>query len=187
MRTRLAIAALVLGLLAAPAAAEIYKCVAADGSTIFVSNPDNCPSGAVAPHVPKGAFHAIEKAPEPASEAPEAAPPQPAAPQAPARAAAAASEEALAAQWKRKRVDAEAELEKIRANIGEWGKIATWCNRGGSLAIEDEVGDSQPYDCAQAVEAHAKMTVRLKELEEYLDGGLRDECRKAECLPGWIR
>lgn len=185
--------ALVLGLslLAVPASARIYKCVASDGNVMFVSDPDDCVDGAVAPHRSQGAFHAIEARPDPVPEpaatatpaAPEAAPPTPPAATAPAP----VPEESEPARWKRKRVDAERELARLEANIGEWGKIATWCSRGGRLAVEDEVGSAQPYDCTQALEAHAQMTARHEELVHYLDQGLQDECRQAECLPGWLR
>ena len=184
---RFPIFALALALLAAPASARIYKCVASDGNVIFVSDPDDCVDGAVAPHRPKGAFHAIEPDREPAAAVapadPEAAPATPPAATAPAE----VPEESEPARWKRKRVDAERELAQLEANIGEWGKIATWSSRGGRLAVEDEEGGAQPYDCTQALEAHAQMTARHEELVDYLDQGLQAECRQAECLPGWLR
>jgi hypothetical protein len=180
--------AFLLVLLAAPAGAEIFKCVRADGSTVFVSEPDNCASGAVAPHVPKGSFHAIERDREPEASPRElAAPPPTSPPPAAAAGASAGSEEALAAHWRRKRTEAERELDQVRANVVEWDKIATWCNRGGSLAVEDDGGGTKPYDCAEAIEAHATMIERQVELEHYLDEGLREECRRNDCLPGWIR
>ena len=89
--------------------------------------------------------------------------------------------------WKRKRVEAEAEQRDLQRNVAELKEVVTWCNRGGDLVLEDDVGVRQEYDCDDAHATLEKTTARLAELRRYLAGGLEDECRRAGCLPGWIR
>jgi hypothetical protein len=89
--------------------------------------------------------------------------------------------------WKRKRTEAEAELRDIERKLDELEEIVTWCNRGGGLIVEDDVGVRKDYSCDEAHETHERATERRKELKRYLGGGLEDECRRAGCLPGWVR
>jgi hypothetical protein len=89
--------------------------------------------------------------------------------------------------WKRKRVDAEAERRELTRLVGEIEEVVTWCNRGGGLIVEDDLGVRKDYDCEDAQQTYTKASARLTELRRYLAGGLEDECRRAGCLPGWIR
>ena len=45
----------------------------------------------------------------------------------------------------------------------------------------------EDYSCDEAHESYERATERRKELKRYLAGGLEDECRRAGCLPGWVR
>jgi len=83
--------------------------------------------------------------------------------------------------------DAEGALQDIERNFDELEEIVTWCNRGGELVIEDRVGVRDDYSCDEARESHERASARRKELKRYLSGGLEDECRRAGCLPGWVR
>jgi hypothetical protein len=177
-------ASLVLGvalaLAARPAGGEIYRCKGPDGKTIFTSDAAACPG--TLPHAPSRDVQRVDGAPDgpdggghapgalagEAGELPE-------------------SDDAQAAMWKRKRVGAEVELAEIDRSIGDFREVVTWCNRGGDLVLEDKVGVREEYSCEEAQATYDKLSRRQKELRRYLNGGLEDECRRAGCLPGWIR
>lgn len=168
--------------LASPAHAEIYRCQGADGQSFFTSDAAACPDAKR--HEPSRDVQRMQDEPANAPDgaldgAPDALPA--AARQAPP------SEDAQAAMWKRKRVEAEAERRDLQRNLAELEEVVTWCNRGGDLYLEDQVGVRQEYDCGDAHVTLDKTTKRLAELRRYLAGGLEDECRRAGCLPGWIR
>jgi Domain of unknown function (DUF4124) len=165
--------------LSGAARAEIYSCRGPDGNTIYSSDPAACPG--TLPHAPSREVQRLGGS----SGGEEGA--QPPGAQAGPREAVPESEDAQAAMWKRKRLDAEAEVKEIDRGIGEFKEIVTWCNRGGDLAIEDKVGVREDYSCEEAQATYDKMARRQKELHQYLSGGLEDECRRAGCLPGWIR
>jgi hypothetical protein len=166
-----------------PAAAEIYRCTGADGKTLFTADPGACPGAQR--HAPTREVQRVE----PAQGAEEDTAQDGGSPAAPGMATepAAETEDAQAAMWQRKRTDAEAELGEIERSYEELGEIVTWCNRGGDLVVEDHVGVREDYSCDQALEDYERATGRRKELKRYLAGGLEDECRRAGCLPGWIR
>jgi len=175
----LAKAALPLALaLAAPASGEIYRCRGADGQDHFTSDAAACPGAQK--HQPSrevqrlGGGEAAREESDPKAPAPAAAEPP-------------LSEDAQAAMWKRKRTEAESERSRLSRSLVELEEVVTWCNRGGDLALEDELGMRQEYDCADAQATYAKQTARLSELRRYLASGLEEECRRAGCLPGWIR
>jgi hypothetical protein len=175
-------------LLAAPAGAEMYRCDGPDGRPVFTSDASVCP-GAVR-HQPSrdvqrvpGAAPSWSGDPALAGEAPGRTGPRAAPPAAPGG----EIEDAQAAMWRRKRSQAEEELRGLERGEDELQEIVSWCNRGGELVVEDEVGLRDRYDCTDAREAYERASARLKELRAYLRGGLEDECRRAGCLPGWIR
>jgi hypothetical protein len=89
--------------------------------------------------------------------------------------------------WRRKRTQAAEELRGLERGADELKEIVSWCNRGGELVVEDDVGLRDRYDCQDARKAYEQASVRRRELRAYLGGGLEDECRRAGCLPGWIR
>jgi hypothetical protein len=175
-------------LAAAPARAQIYRCPGPDGQPVFTSDASACPGAP--PHAPTRDVQRVEPSGPSWSGDPALAgeaPPRGARPLAPPAAAAGEPEDAQAAMWKRKRTEAEAELRSLERGQDELREIVTWCNRGGELVVEDEVGVRDRYDCDDAREAHAQARARATALRAYLAGGLEDECRRAGCLPGWIR
>jgi hypothetical protein len=173
-------------LLGAPARAEMYRCTGPGGEPVFTSDASACPGAK--PHAPHREVQHAPSAPawsgDPtlAADGPgrvgRGAAPAPLAPD---------SEDAQAAMWRRKRTQAQEELRGLQRGEGELREIVSWCNRGGELVVEDEVGLRDRYDCADAREAYERASARLRELRAYLAGGLEDECRRAGCLPGWIR
>ena len=62
-----------------------------------------------------------------------------------------------------------------------------WCNRGHSLFTEDETGIRRSYDCKHVHNEYEQAKAQLAGLRLYLEEGLEEECRRAGCLPGWIR
>jgi len=165
----------VLALVASePGRAEIYKCVGADGKTLFTSDRSQCPGAER--HQPTGR---VEKMP---------APSRPSVRSAPARlrrgTGGAAGNEAL---WRGKRLRAEAEMQGIEGRLEYMRKAVGWCNRGRDLYVEDEMGIRRSYDCRDVDNEYEQLKARESGLRLYLDEGLEDECRRAGCLPGWIR
>jgi hypothetical protein len=163
-------------LLAAPAAAEIYKCVGDDGKTTFTSRADSCPGATL--HRPKGRLQTV-----PSSDGPRPAPARAARPPA----AAAGQQQADAARWRAKRTKAEQEKAEIAGNLEAYRRIVTGCNRGATYTVKDETGIKREFSCDEARSTYDRMQQRQAEIDGYLTGGLTDECRRAGCLPGWIR
>ena len=170
----------------APGAAEIYRCTGADGKTLFTSDQAACPGAER--HDPSRDVQRMQEEPDPsAEELTEPGAPGAQDPGAKREDEPVEGEDAQAAMWQRKRTDAEAELRDIDRSYDELEEIVTWCNRGGDLVVEDKVGVREDYSCDEARESYERATGRRKELKRYLAGGLEDECRRAGCLPGWVR
>ena len=163
----------------APAAgrAELYECRGADGKTLFTSDHSQCPGAAV--HEPTGHVQRTQSG---------GAPSAPAAPAAALRPPAhGAGDEAEAQAWRAKRKNAEAALKQTETKLDTLRGAAAWCNRGHEVWARDQDGLRHGLDCKDIDSAQATLEREHQRLEEYLDGGLEDECRRAGCLPGWIR
>jgi len=165
--------------LAAPAAAEMYKCQAPDGTTLYTSNPAQCPGAEV--HEPKGQ---VQSAPA----SPWTPPPgMPAAPGSGSGAGSGGDDDAAAAMWRSKRHEAEQELAYVTKRLVYVRRAVGLCNRGADLWVEDDAGIRRNYPCSRVHEEKGELERSEVELRAYLDGGLEEECRRAGCLPGWIR
>jgi hypothetical protein len=169
---------IVLSLCLAPCAAtaELYKCQGRDGKTLFTSDRSQCP-GATA-HEPNGRVQRSQ--PSPAA----AAAPAPARPAARARAV---DDEAEAQVWKAKRREAEVALRQTESQLDTLRQVAGWCNRGAEVWAEDQDGLRHGVDCKDVDTEEAALRREQKRLEKYLAEGLEEECRRAGCLPGWVR
>jgi hypothetical protein len=158
-----------------PARTEIYKCVGADGKTLFTSDSSQCPGAER--HEPTGRLEKVPGQSRSSVQRP------------PARlgshgTASPAGNEAL---WRGKKLRAEAELRELEGRVEYVRRAVVWCNRGHALYSEDETGIRRGYDCRNVHDEFAEIEGRLAELRVYLDEGLEEECRRAGCLPGWIR
>jgi len=173
---RLALLALAAGLCLAPAAAraELYKCQGPDGKTLFTSDRSQCP-GAEA-HQPTSR---VQRARSSAAA--------PAAPRLGAVAGGLEDDELEAQAWRAKRDEAESALAQAGAQLETLHEVAGWCNRGHEIWAEDADGLRHGVDCDQVEARHRELIREQKRLREYLDEGLEEECRRAGCLPGWIR
>jgi hypothetical protein len=150
--------------------AELYKCRGPDGKTLFTSDRSQCP-GAEA-HQPSGSLQRT---------GPSTPAPRPAARQA------APDEEVEAQAWRDKRLRAEAALRAAEAKIATLHEAAGWCNRGHVVIAEDEDGLRHDVDCDEIDAREKELRREQKKLAAYLEEGLEEECRRAGCLPGWLR
>jgi hypothetical protein len=178
MSRRLAYAAVWLGFaLCAGAHAEMYKCVGPDGKTVFTSDRSLCPRASL--HESTGRVQRATGGPE----------------QPPARPRESARQRELrdlaggaeAQAWRGKRASAEAELREARARLEALHQVAGWCNRGHEVWATDADGLRHGVDCTELAAQQKALRREEKRLEAYLAEGLEEECRRAGCLPGWIR
>jgi hypothetical protein len=170
---RALVSALALLLWATPAAGEMFKCPQPDGSILYTSDRSRCPGAAA--HEPEGRVYDIEGAPRP----PRAAPGEP---------AAAAEGDAAAATWRTRKTQAEEGLAETTQRLEAIRRAVGLCNRGSTLWTQDEATAIRRGVACDDVRAEAaRLEANAAELRDYLDGGLEEECRRAGCLPGWIR
>lgn len=171
----LALAAAIL-LCPAGTRAELYKCQGADGKMLFTSDHSQCP-GATAHE--SGAEIQRTQPIGPAHAPTQLRPARPATP---------LDDDAAEAQvWRAKRAQAESALEQSEARLATLHRVAGWCNRGGEAFAEDGDGMRRDVNCDEVDATELALRREQKRLEAYLAEGLEDECRRAGCLPGWLR
>ena len=180
MLTRVIILAGILAL-ATPAAAELLRCKAADGRMIYTDNPALCPGAK--PFEPKGA---VQTAPSPTPASREVAPSS-RIERARARQRQAEAQEGEALRWKQRKEAKEQELASIRARRDEIREYVTWCNRGNIVTTRDEAGIKRTVPCSEIRKEFGVLDAREARVRNYLENELPEECRKAGCLPGWLR
>jgi len=176
MRRRALLLAACVLIGAGPARAELYKCQGADGKTLFTSDRSQCPGAAA--HQPGGEIQRTQPT-GPAHAPTQLRPPRPA--------ALSPDDEAEAQVWRAKRVEAEAALDQTRSRLAVTRQIAGWCNRGQEVFAEDQDGLRHGVSCKEVDATELTLRREQKRLEAYLDEGLEEECRRAGCLPGWLR
>jgi hypothetical protein len=164
---------------AAPASAELYRCIGPDGSLVFTDDESTCPGAST--HEPSGALQTHRSEP-PAT--PTAAP-------AGIRHRPDVSREdgqtAMKKHWQAKKRAKESELRALQERSEYLSRYVSGCNRGGEVIARDEIGINRTVSCDK-IRAEYEQTLEQQEpIREYLDSGLQRECRKAGCLPGWIR
>ena len=104
------------------------------------------------------------------------------------RAAAAPDDTGAEQTWRDKKRGAERTLADARARAEYLDRAVTFCKRGNYLYTEDDAtGLRQDVKCDDVVEEAQHLDAQVKELEQYLAEGLEEECRRAGCLPGWLR
>jgi len=160
-----------LGLLASPAGAELFRCTTPDGQTIFTDQKDTCPGAE--PFEPSGVVHSAET-----PSAPPAAPRNPLADQAQAE---------QAHIWQEKKRDAEQAIEQIQAHRDYLQQYVSHCNRGGWVTTRDDAGIKKRVNCSELRAEFNGLEEQEAAARDYLENGLAEDCRKAGCLPGWIR
>jgi hypothetical protein len=161
--------------LATAAHAELFRCTGPDGKAIFTDQKQNCP-GADASE-PAGVVHRAET-PEPPPGAPAARAGDP---------QTAIAEAQAASLWKQKKRDAEQQLERIQARRDWIRKFVGHCNRGGWVTTRDDAGIQQVVNCTELKAELDALETQEAAARDYLATGLSEECRRAGCLPGWLR
>lgn len=179
MRMRHAIPAFALALAtlaATPAAAELFRCEGPDGEPIFTDQQGVCPGSEA--YEPDGRLQTSPGA-------------RPGATQLPASRVrdmrSEAVESGMAEAWRQKRIAAEAAIASLQARQQELLLVVGHCNRGGYVTARDDAGIKQRLNCSLLKRDLAALEVEEAEARAYLAEGLPEECRKAGCLPGWIR
>jgi Domain of unknown function (DUF4124) len=171
--------ALALVLLGTAARAELFRCTGPDGKTIFTDQKQNCPGAE--PSEPTGVVHRAET-PESVRSAPDhepaAASRDPNAPQV----------DSEAAQWKQKKLDVERQIAKIHAQRDVMDRFVSHCNRPGRyVTTRDDAGIQQVVSCSDLKRQFDALGSQEAAARDYLATGLPEECRRAGCLPGWLR
>ncbi len=154
---------------------EIYKCVGPDGETLFTSDLSQCPGAER--HESTGRIETVPSASRPSVRR------SPASRSSPAIGGAAGNP----ALWSGKKREAETELRALEERHDYLQRAVGWCNRGHDLYTEDDTGIRSDYDCRDVKNEYEQVKARIEGLRHYLDEGLEEECRRAGCLPGWIR
>jgi len=176
-------ALLAFGFLIAPAGAEIYRCKGPDGKVLFTGDASQCPGQAA--HKTKGQIQSMGSTNTDAPAALEERPRSAAPPRRPRYDNTA--EEAQAAVWRARKQEAQARLASVSKRLPGVRKAAGWCNRGDNVYATDELGIRRDIPCESINDDVRELEKAQAELTDYLDEGLEEECRKAGCLPGWIR
>jgi len=159
------------GLLASPAGAELFRCTTPDGKTVFTDKKDTCPGAE--PFEPSGE---IQSADTPSAS--------PAAPRKPLVDQAEAEQARL---WADKKRNAEKDLERVRKRREYLQQYVSFCNRGGYVTTRDDAGIKTRVNCSELRAEFNGLEEQEAAALDYLQNGLAEECRKAGCLPGWIR
>jgi len=165
---------------AAPADAEMFRCVAPDGSVTFTDNAVACPGAQK--HEAEDRVQRVSPGVEDVGPAAvrRAAPPSKAGLDLEA-------EEAQKQVWQQKKREAEARLRDLEARETKLRRLVVGCNRGAEIITRDVTGLKYEVPCDDIRREHAATADEAEALRAYLDTGLRRECRQAGCLPGWIR
>ncbi len=160
--------------LASPANTEIYRCTGPDGTVRFTGDASQCPGAKK--HESKREIQAI---PAPASGRSRRVPA--------ARAETAATEDANAARWRGKKLQAQQQLAALEARLPGLKKAIGWCNRGSTLYRTDDLGRRRTIKCEDVQGEFEQLEQAHDQVSQYLAEGLEEECRRSGCLPGWIR
>jgi hypothetical protein len=169
-------------LLAGSAHAEIFKCVGPNGDVRFTSSAAQCPNAQ--PHKPSdSAVQRVAKDQPLATARPGAVPARRRSP-----ASGPPDSSGSEALWRNKRAEATQHLHEIEAQLAHIQKAVRWCNDGNLLWVEDNrTGIRKDVPCSEIDATKLLLEDEKQRTERYLAEGLEEECRRAGCLPGWLR
>jgi hypothetical protein len=159
--------------------ADLLRCKGPDGKTIYTDNKALCPEAK--PFEPAGA---IQPGPPAANESgdPLADRQQRAAD----RQRQAETEAGEAARWRDRNRQLSEALAGIQERRSYLASFLAMCNRGGSVITRDAAGIKRPVPCKDIRAEYASLADEEARAQAALDE-LPEECRRAGCLPGWIR
>jgi len=160
--------------------ADLYRCEGKDGGVRYVGNPEACPGARR--YEPRSRVQSVAPLPGAASA------PRPSSERAPQRGSGNGSGDPGAASfWQRKKAHAEAELRQVDAAAPRLERMALRCNKGADAWYTDRAGLKHGVSCPQIGAERDRARAEQKRLRHYLEIGLAEECRRAGCLPGWVR
>jgi hypothetical protein len=175
IRCLLALAVAVVSI-ATGATAELYRCVRPDGSTVYTDSRTTCPGARE--HQTTGEVQNYRASTTIRSEGTTRRPPA---------SLSNRTQTDNEASWRQKKLRAAQEFLDITARIEQISPFVKTCNRGGSVFRTQENGLRTGVSCDRLRDEVPKLEKQRSVLEAYLDHGLRDECRRSGCLPGWLR
>jgi hypothetical protein len=163
------------------APADLYRCVRPDGGIVFTDDESTCPGASS--HQSSGALQ-THRSQTPTAPAPA---PAPAAMQRPPEVPRVDESSAMKKHWQAKKRAKEDELRALEERSDYLSRFVSGCNRGAEVFARDELGINRTASCDDIRAEYAQSIERQEPIREYLDDGLQRECRRAGCLPGWIR
>ncbi len=166
-------------LLSGAAHADLYRCIGPDGGLVFTDDESTCPGAAT--HESSGEIQ-THRAGSPASPVADS----PGVERHP-KLSSADEQTAMKKHWQARKRASEGELRALQERSDYLSRFVTGCNRGGQVTARDETGIKRTVSCDEIRAEYQQTLDRLEPIREYLDNGLRHDCRKAGCLPGWIR
>lgn len=179
-------AVVALAAVAPPARADLLRCIGPDGKMIYTDNKALCPEAE--PFEPKGELQrdesSLERGERPASPGPDALDAR--LQRARQRQAAFEAEQGEAERWRRKKEKLEQDVENLRQKREYLEKFITNCNRGGLVYARDDAGIKRTVKCTEIKSQYAALGAEEEAAYAAL-AALPEECRKAGCLPGWLR
>jgi hypothetical protein len=170
----LALAAAAALIVATGAAAELRRCLGPDGKIIFTDDESRCP-GTEPIEAPDSIQRVDSQASRPAARGrrdhkldQQVA-------------------DAEAERWRQKRLAKEDELRQVASRRDALRAYVSHCNRGGYVLTQDASGIKRKASCTSIRAEFKALDDREASIRGYLANDLQDECRRAGCLPGWIR
>lgn len=159
------------------ARADLLRCTGPDGRTVFTDDKSVCPEAK--PYQPEGLVHSVERAaPADDSRAERAA----------RREQAQDAQANEARRWGERKSAKEEELRQVVAEREQLAGYVAFCNHpGNNVFTRDQAGIRSRVPCNQLSDDLAALDARAEGIRQYLERDLPEECRRAGCLPGWIR
>jgi hypothetical protein len=185
MRVLRILAVLAVTALIPAARAELFRCTGPDGKPVYTDQKHTCPGSD--PSEPTGVVHRAAT-PEAAGTGSDRASDPKIAPAARTSEPRPADDAQQAAFWKQKKRDAEHELARLSERRASYDLFADHCSRPGKRVItRDDAGIKQYASCSEVIEQFHALEKQEAAARDYLATGLPEECRRAGCLPGWVR
>jgi hypothetical protein len=158
---------------------DLLRCPGPDGNMIYTDDPSVCPGAE--PFEPAGAVHSVKPV------APAAVGRQQRLDAMERRRMKDRAEAGEMERWQLKKRAKEEELQSIAQRREDLLELLTWCNRGGRVVTYDDAGIKQAVLCSDMKKELKVLEQQEASARHYLKHELAEECRRAGCLPGWIR
>jgi hypothetical protein len=158
---------------------DLLRCPGPDGNVIFTDDPSVCPGAE--PFEPSGTVHSVKPVP------PAAVSRQKRLDALELQRLKDQAEAGEMQRWQLKKRAKEEELYSIGQRRQELLGFLTWCNRGGRVVTYDDAGIKRAVLCSDIKKELKALDQQEAHVHHYLKHELAEDCRRAGCLPGWIR